>query len=173
MIKRSMGVPALIACMCLVPALARAQKVSADYDKEVNFSKYKTYAWEEGESAPSPLTHKRIVAAIDEQLAAKGMAKTDTEPSAIIVYYAGVDVQRQLNAWGSGPRWSGIGTVTAERIYVGQLVVDIYDAASGQLVWRGFASDTASDKPEKNQKKVKETIAKLFKEFPPSRSTDK
>ena len=157
-----------VTCVCLLPVLAQAQKAVADYDKEVDFSKFKTYAWQSGQPAPSPLTHKRIVTAIDEQLASKGMTQVESSPSAIIVYYAAVEEQKRLNAWGSGPRWSGFGTVTAETIRVGQLVVDIYDAATKQLVWRGSVSDTASDKPETNQKKIKEAIAKLFKQFPPA-----
>src|SRR5262245_14952775 len=166
MIGRFVRMSLLMTCVCLLPAMARAQKVGAEYDKEVDFSKFTTYAWRPGQHAPSPLTHKRIVAAIDEQLASKGWSQSDSSPGAIVVYYAAMDEERRLNAWGSGPRWSGLGTVSAETILIGQLVVDIYDAASGELVWRGSATDTATDNPEKNNKKMKDAVAKLFKQLP-------
>ena len=165
----SLKMALLIACACLIPAAASAQKVNVDYDKEVDFAKFRSYAWQSGQPAANPLVHKRIVNGIDSQLSSKGWIKTDNEPDAIVIYYAAIDEQIQLNAWGSGPRWGGAGTIKAERIYTGQIVIDMYDAATRQLVWRGFASDTASDKQEKNEKKINEAIAKLFKRFPPAR----
>ena len=47
------------------------------------------------------------------------------------------------------------------------LVVDIFDAKSKQLMFRGQASDEISDKPEKNVKKVQKAADKMFKDFPP------
>ena len=147
--------------------MASAQKISVDYDKEVDFSKFRTYAWYPGQPASNPLVDKRIVNAIDGQLASKGWTKNDSSPAAIVIYYASLDEQKQLNAWGSGPRWNGFGSVSVDTRITGQLVVDIYDAETKQLLWRGYASDEASDKPEKNDKKMNEAIAKLFKQFPP------
>jgi len=54
-----------------------------------------------------------------------------------------------------------------ETILVGQLVVDIYDASNAQLMWRGFVSDTVTDSTEKNERKLNDAVAKLFKRFPP------
>ena len=149
-------------------AAASAQKVSVDYDKEVNFSSIKSYAWEPVASTVSPLVEKRILNAIDRQLASKGWTKTDSAPTAIITFHAGVEVQQMWNGWGSGPRWSGFGTITAEQIRTGQLLVDINDATTGRLIWRGFASDTISDNIEKNEKRLNEAVAKMFKQFPPA-----
>jgi hypothetical protein len=159
---------AVALCACLTAAIA-AQDVSVDFDKEADFSKFKTYAWQTGQPAPSPLVDKRIVSAIDGQLAEKAWTKTDASPDAMVVYYAAVKEQKQLNGWGSGPRWSAHGTVNVDTIRIGQLVVDVYDAKTKELVWRGIASDTVSDKPEKNDKKLSAVVAKLFKQFPPVR----
>ena len=156
--------------LCLMPALAAAQRVSVDYDRDADFSKYRSYTWRPGVPAPSPFVDKRIVDAVDKQLASRGWSRQDETPSAVVIYQAAVGAERELNAWGSGPRWNGFGRVSAETIYTGELVVDIYDAASRQLLWRGFASDTVSDKPEKNEKRLNEAVAKLFKQFPPARN---
>jgi len=51
---------------------------------------------------------------------------------------------------------------------VGTLVVDMFDAKSKSLVFRGTAADELSDKPEKNAKKLEKASTKMFKEFPPS-----
>jgi len=158
----------VVISVCLTPILAQAQKAVVDYDRDVDFSKFRTYAWMSGQPAPNPLVDRRIISAIEGQLAAKGWAQVSASPSAIVVYQAAVDQQKQLNAWGRGPRWSGTGTVSVETIVVGQLVVDVLDAASKQLLWRGSVSDSVSDKPEKNEKKLNEAVAKLFRQFPPA-----
>jgi Domain of unknown function (DUF4136) len=155
---------------CLLPLTAFAQKVAVDYDKGVDFSTYSTYAWGAGRSAANPLVDRRIVDAVDRQLAAKGWRRSDRDPQAIVVYRSGVDIQRQLNGWSSGPRWNGMGTVRVEETKIGQVLVDIYDAATQRLLWRGTASDTISDKPEKNEKRINDAAAKLFRQFPPARA---
>ena len=48
----------------------------------------------------------------------------------------------------------------------GTLVVDVYDAHTQQIVWRGVASGTASDKPSKNAEQVDGVLARMFKRYP-------
>jgi Domain of unknown function (DUF4136) len=50
---------------------------------------------------------------------------------------------------------------------VGTMVIDVFDAKSKKLVFRGKASDDISDKPEKNAKKIDKAVQKMFKNFPP------
>jgi len=157
-------------CVSLIPIVASAQTVAVDYDRQVDFSKFKSYAWVSGEPASNPLVHKRIVSGIEAQLASKGWTQNNETPNALVVYYAAIDAERQLNAWGNGPRWNGFGSAKIETILTGQLVVDVYDARNEELIWRGVVSDEVSDKPEKNEKRLNEAIAKLFKQFPPARS---
>lgn len=156
---------------------AFAQKVSVDYDHEADFSKYKTYAWAEGTPAKDPFMHQRIVDAIDAQLKAKGWTRVepDKNPETYALYHAAVTEEKEVQVWGTGYgrgwRWGGMGTaqVDVNKILIGQLMVDLGDAASKKLVWRGRASDTLSDKPEKNEKKIQKAAEKMFKNFPPAK----
>jgi hypothetical protein len=59
-------------------------------------------------------------------------------------------------------------TTTVNTVNVGSGVVDIFDAKTKKLVFRGTASDTLSDKPEKNEKKIEKSMEKMFKDFPPT-----
>ena len=61
----------------------------------------------------------------------------------------------------------GTATTTTSEYTVGTLVVDIFDAKSKQLVFRGTAQDEISDKAEKNAKKLAKASDKMFKDFPP------
>jgi hypothetical protein len=65
--------------LVLLPALAQAQKTSFDYDKMADFAKFKTYAFKDGTKVGDPLIDKRIVTALETELAAKGLTKNDTK----------------------------------------------------------------------------------------------
>lgn len=151
---------------------AYAQKVEIDFDQSADFTKYKTYAWIESQNpAPSDLSHRRIIAAIDERLAPKGLKKSPSNPDLFVVYNAGIKEQVSVQGYSYGYypyRWGG-GTVRLDQVVTLQatLVVDLVDAQKQELVWRGIASDTLSDKPEKNQKKLQKAMNKMFKKFPP------
>jgi hypothetical protein len=44
--------------------------------------------------------------------------------------------------------------------------VEIVDARRNQLLWRGEATDTLSHKSEKNIKRLRRAVAKLFMNYP-------
>ena len=50
---------------------------------------------------------------------------------------------------------------------MGTLVIDLYDAKTKQLIWRGSAQDTVSDSAAKNEKNLDKGVTKMFKAFPP------
>jgi hypothetical protein len=56
-----------------------------------------------------------------------------------------------------------------EEVVVGTLTIDIEDASTGQLVWRGTGEKSVSNtsKPEKRTKKVNHEVEKIFRNFPP------
>src|SRR5205823_3128973 len=66
--------------------------------------------------------------------------------------------------WGGG---FGDATTTVDNYKVGTLVVDLFDANSKNLIWRGSASDTLSDKSDKNIKELDKGVQKMFAHFPP------
>jgi len=47
---------------------------------------------------------------------------------------------------------------------------DIEQRMPGLVIWRGSATATLSDKPEKDTKKLDKAVEKLFKDFPPHSS---
>ena len=61
----------------------------------------------------------------------------------------------------------GDATTTVNTYKVGTLVVDLFDPKTKKLMWRGSASDTLSDKSDKNIKNLNKGVGKMFKHFPP------
>jgi uncharacterized protein DUF4136 len=155
-----------------------AQDVSYDFDKSANFAGFRTYAWVPGHNLDDPLNHKRIVAAVDSQLALKGLrlvAKNEN-PDLLVAYHASFGRNLQVtgfsNGWG-GYRFAGnrSGSARAEEITIGTLMVDMVETATRNIVWRGTATKEVDTKasPEKREKNINRAAEKLFKNYPPKR----
>jgi hypothetical protein len=166
---------ALVAVLFSIPALA--EKIETDYDHSVNFSQYHTYSWGHVHST-NPFFEKRIRDAVDHELQSKGWQLVpeggDVTLTAVAVKKNKAEYTTFYDGWGGGWRWHGWGggmaTTMVEDVPVGTLVVDIYDTATEQLIWRGVAQDQLSDKPEKDTKKLEKAVSKMFEKFPPRSS---
>jgi hypothetical protein len=162
--------------MALLGTIAFAQNVTYDFDKAADFSKFKTYAWVHGTELKDELNHKRIVNAIDAQLASEGLAKVENAATAdvLVAYHASFDKDLQINGFSSG--WGGYrfgpsrtGSARVEEILIGTLAVDLVDAKTKTIVWRGMATKEVDVKasPEKREKNINKAAEKLFKNYPP------
>ena len=163
------------AMVALLASASFAQKVKTDYDRTANFSQYKTYSWETVKTG-NELNIDRIKNAVDAQLAAKGYTQVPSGGSLSLVAMEATKNQQTLNTvyngMGGGWRWrggfgGGNATTYVDNYKVGTLVVDMFDAQSKKLLWRGSASDTLSDKSDKNIKNLNKGVQKMLKDFPP------
>ena len=153
---------------------AFAADTQTDYDHKADFSRYKTYSWI-GVRASNSLWQDRIKGQVDSALAAKGWTRVDSNGDAAVSAFGKTTQQDTLQTFYSGypgwgwSGWGGMSTATTSVIpeRVGSLVVDIFDGQTKKLVWRGTASDTLSDKPEKNDKKLEHAVSEMFDKFPP------
>jgi Domain of unknown function (DUF4136) len=140
-------------------------KVVVDYNKDFNFASIKTYGWMKGTPADA-LMEQRIVKAVESQLAKHGVQKTDSTPDVFVVTRVLTREDISIRDWGYSPFGWGR-DININKYLVGTLVVDILDAKNEQLVWRGIADGTLSDKPEKIEAKIYQVTEKMFEKFPP------
>jgi hypothetical protein len=159
----------------LLGTIAVAQNVTYDFERATDFSKFKSYAWVRGTIVNDKLNHDRIVNAVNAQLASRGFTKVDTSanPDVLVAYHASFD--RDLQITGSSSGWGGYrlpgsrsGTVRTDDILIGTLAVDMVDAKTKTIVWRGTATkevDVAAS-PEKRERNINRAAEKLFKNFP-------
>ena len=171
---------ALMAIMLLFAGKSSAQQVKTDYDRGANFGQYKTYSWAQVKTKEA-LDVDRIKTAVNAALAAKGWTQVDSGGDVSIVAMEITRNQQTLNTFydgfGGGWGWRRFGgggfgeaTTTTETYKVGTLVVDLFDAKTKQLIWRGTSSDTLSNNSDKNIKNLDKGVEKLFKQFPPGSS---
>ena len=171
------GISLLIAIVFLFTAASFAQQVKTDYDRNADFNQYKTFSWENVHTE-NPLWVDRIKSAVNSALAAKGWTLVDSGGSVSIMAMEMNQTHQTLNTYydgfGGGWGWRGWGgggfgdaTTTTSTYRVGTLVVDLFDSKSKTLIWRGSASDTLSDKSDKNIQHLDKAVDKLFEHFPP------
>jgi hypothetical protein len=179
MLKNTRKAALIIGFMLTVTWLITvAQDVRSNSMPGVDFAKFHTYRWVTVPNAkyPNQIVDAQIKNAIDSQLQAKGLTKTDDEKADLYVtYQIGMQQETQWNAYGMGGGWrlgGGMATATQSTIDVGTLVFDMYDQANKTLVWTGRATKTLdlSKNQEKNQKNLDKAMAKLLKDYPPKQS---
>jgi hypothetical protein len=147
-----------------------AQSVDTDFEPSVNFASFQTYYWAQTDPVPgNDILNNRIMASVDAGMARRGWVKAPKDQADLAVA-AHVSTQQQQKldtfyntGWG-GWGWGGWGPVeTTVRTYLkGTLIVDLFDAKTKKLVWRGVASDTVSDDPAKNAEKIDKSVEKMF-----------
>jgi hypothetical protein len=167
----------VIPLLSIVAGSANAQKVSVDYNHQVNFSNYKTYVWiHRPRYRLDPLMEQRAVDAINAALTANGWREVPAGADVAVAAHFATRRERTLetfyDGFGGGWHWHfgpGFGTaVTTVQTYeIGALVVDLFDAQTKDLIWRGVATDTLSQNPQKDTKKLEKAVDKLFSRFPP------
>jgi hypothetical protein len=167
---------ALILLAALVASSTVTAGPSVDYDKAVDFTKYKTYAWKEGTPAPNPIMQKRIEEMIDQQLAALGLQKVESSPDVYVITHAELSSEQQVDVstfgyggyygWGGWGGGYGTSTVSVRDVPVGTLIVDLVDAERNELAWRAMDSKFVSENPEKNTRLVQKVVTKMFTKYP-------
>jgi hypothetical protein len=176
---------AVAVALSVVGAGAFAQDVKTDFDKSADFGAIKTFSMKLGTGWGNQIGEKRVMDEFEQTLVEKGWKKVDANPDAVVVLHGATQTKRSLNTFysggmggygygyrGRGGGGMGSATTTESEYTVGTLVVDIFNAANKQLMFRGTASDEISDKQEKNVKKLEKASSKMFKDFPPG-SKDK
>ena len=180
--KRLLSLAALV--LLAGAGTAFAQDVRYNFDQQANFAAFKTYKWVviKGATQLSELADRQVKAAVDAELATKGLTKSESDTADLYIgYQAGIGQEKEYTSfdtgWGYGPGYrggwygggGGMTTGQTSTIYIGQLALDMYATSPKTLVWRGTASKTLDPKakPEKQEKNLKKAVTKLLKNYPP------
>src|SRR5579884_1974974 len=153
-------------------------KVRTDYNHAVNFSQFHTYSWLKVKSS-NTLWSDRIRHDVDEQLASKGWREVPSGGDAAVSAFGSTKEQHTLETFysGFGPDfggwywlgWGDGGFATTQDVVtpIGSVTVDIFNANTKRLIWRGTTEQVLSDKAGSNARRLEHAMADLFKTFPP------
>jgi hypothetical protein len=160
----------LLGLVALCVATIVWARIEVHFDRNVEFSQYKTYAWQQGTPAKDPLMQRRIERAVSAKLQAAGLTEVTSAAELSVITHAASEQRKEVQTgnFGYGPMSPGFGeqefTMT---INTGTLRVDLVDTRSHKLVWSATASKTLSDNPKKVAKLIEKVVTKMFKHFPP------
>ncbi|HTZ31720.1 MAG TPA: DUF4136 domain-containing protein [Methylomirabilota bacterium] len=155
-----------------------AQVPSHIYDKQADFSRYKTFTWARfvNATALGELTEGQLTGTLQVALAARGLARAQTNTPDVYVAYEIVstdpkDARTFELLLPDGSRQAGTLSLggAAMPMHQGDLVLDFYDATTKQLVWRSVVANPVNldGKPASRQKQLDRAAQKLMKHYPP------
>ena len=174
----AMFVVGLVLC-----SVVQAQKTSAAFDEKVDFSNYKTFAFDQ-KGARNPYVNALIVEAIERELTSRGLTKMDADSDLKVVYLAAtvpnLQVQNVPFYHVVNPAYSGmVGSATMNMwdVTTGTLVIDLWDRKSDRVVFRGTITDVLQRAPSADlkadakivTKPINKGVAKVFKKYPVKR----
>ncbi|UXX78158.1 DUF4136 domain-containing protein [Reichenbachiella carrageenanivorans] len=183
--KTTMNTIGFMLAMLLITNLSFAQ-VKSDYDKEADFTQYKSYTFagwqDDSDKILNDFDKKRILDALKSEFSDRGMELVEADGDAVITLFVVVNQKTSTTAYtdfnggmGYRGRWGwgmGAGMATATTTYSendyneGTLVIDMYDASGKQLIWQGVMTSTVQEKPKKREKTIPKKMAKLMKSYP-------
>ncbi len=174
--------------LALVFTSCSSVRVATDYDKKANFENYKTFAFFKpgiDKAEISDLDKRRILKAIESELMAKGMTKSENPDMLVSIFTKSnqrVDVFN--NAWGFGgwgwggfggwgwgwgPGWGGNQVSTSTE---GILFIDFIDTSNKQLVWQGSGTGYLNTRNvEKKEERIRTFVSEMIEEYPPNQET--
>lgn len=184
----------------LILSSCSSVRVLADYDKDTNFNQYKTYAFYKtgiDKVQISDLDKKRILYAIEDEMASRGFSKS-SNPDVLVSIFTKeseqVDVFNNNFGWGwGGLGWGGFGwggfgwggwgmnpwmwggglggwggSQISTRTE-GSLYIDLIDTKDKQLVWqgKGVGMLNNTNNIEKKEARIKKFVAEILEAYPP------
>lgn len=174
-----------ILALSLLFAACSSLKVTYDYDKQTDFSTYKTYAYSEDalKLPVGDLNRDRVIAAVDRELAAKGFTKSDT-PDVLIDMHVRAEQKTEAVANTTGPGYGyggpwrygyggGFSTTTIDynQYIEGTLFINMVDKASEKIVWQGRGTKTVDEdaSPQKRETNINNGVKMIFMKYPPKK----
>jgi len=166
----------IVGSVLLAALFVSAQNVKTDYDRNYNFSQLHTFAVKVGAAWGNAEAQNHALEAITRQLTAKGWTQADEATcDALVVLNGATKTSQTFQAFYSAlPHysWQNVGAPLladndAYEYSVGTLVVDIFDAKTRRVVFRGVGEETLSGEPAKTSGRIDQAAKKMFEDFPP------
>jgi uncharacterized protein DUF4136 len=166
------------AVLLLSSTTSFAQKVKVDVDSNVNFSNFKTFGWDKGPVARNPIISNLIITAVETELTARGLTKSDNPDIKVAVMAAaGMDLQAVGPTWNNVNYavWGGYRNPAAlMNVQTGTLLIDLLDTKNNSSVFRGVAKETLNRSVSADQvadaksveKLIQKSVVKMFKKYP-------
>jgi hypothetical protein len=164
--------------------------VVSDYDKTVDFTKFKTYSYygwaNNSDALLSPFDKERIEKAFGAEFAARGLTFVKEGGDLTVALFIHTEQKQQTTAtttgmggmyggyggyYGYGPGWGWGGgmSTTSVNTYdytVGTLVCDVFDTKDKKLIWEGSGSGEIDDNPSTREDNIPKAVGQIMAQYP-------
>jgi hypothetical protein len=164
-------------------------RVASDYDKATSFENYKTFAFFKpgiDQAEISDLDKRRILRAVETELMAKGMTKSENPDMLVSIFTKSnqrVDIFNNnfgwggfggwgWGGWGWGPGFGGWGGNQVSTTTEGILFIDFIDNSNKQLIWQGSGTGYLNTRNmEKKEARINTFVSEMMLQYPPSQDS--
>ena len=177
---KSIKITTVLLLFVLVLSSCNTVRVATDYDREVNFGQYDTFAFFKpgiDKAEISDLDKRRILRAIEQELMEKGFTKSENPELLVSIF---TKTEENINiytnpygygyGWGWSPWYWGAGPNTINSTTEGTLYIDLIDANEKQLVWQGMGTAALAEDVERKQERINEIVEEILAKYPPSKN---
>ena len=169
--------PLIIVFSCSAPL-----NVNSDYDKNVDFTKYKTFALFKSDSSQtiSQLNQQRIAEAIRNEMIKKGLQESTSNPDVLVNSVAVFKDRTSVSStnygyggvyrpyyWGGGV---GYTNYDVHHYKDGSLIIDVIDASTNKLIWQGIGNKEIDGPIKDPDTKIPKAISMIMEGFPPGKA---
>lgn len=168
----------------IIVAACSSIKTSYDFDKDMDFSKYKTYAFSEDAKNLNidDINKKRILTSIENQLTTKGISNS-ANPDIIVDIHIKGEQYQTATATSTGMGYGGYygyrgyrygsgftsTQVTYDNYTEGTMTIAFIDKKLNQIVWQGTGVKTIdeNESPQKREESINYAVQQIMANYPP------
>lgn len=172
--RRLIGPTTLALAAFALAGCATTMSVSSHIDREVDFGQYRTYDWGPADALPTgdarldanPRFKDHLQGEVEKQLAGRGLALAPAGTADLLIHYHAhvserIDPASVDQSYGYGGQ--------ARDYEAGTIVLDIVDARTRRVVWRGWAQDAVAPLlagDDEMTRKIHEAVTRMLARFP-------
>jgi hypothetical protein len=171
---------AAAAALALAAGGCAAKHAGSYVERSVDFAQYRTYDWAPADALPAgdPRLEQNayfqdyVQGAVQRGLAGRGFGKAPSAaPDLLIHYHASVTRRVGVDPFDRefGACYDETCAVRVLEFEAGMLVLDVVDARTGRLVWRGWARHGVADilsNPDRMATRINEAVAGMLETMP-------
>jgi len=160
-------------CLTLMP-------VGSHIERGTDFTRYRTYAWGPADALPvsdqrlreNPFFVDDVHGAIDTELQDRGLRPVTSEPADLLIHYHAAVIGRVEVPSRVGPLRDCVGERCRTEVTeydAGTLVIDVVDAATQRVIWRGWAEhrlEDMLDDPRQVRRRVRDAVHRMAERLP-------
>jgi hypothetical protein len=170
----------MLATAAFVSTGCATMNVSSHVLKSADFAQYHTFEWGPADALPTgdprldrdPFFQDHVQGAVEKGLAAKGFARVSSgTPDLLIHYHANISHRLDINRLDRerGYCYDDDCRVRTVDVEAGTLVLDVIDARTNRLVWRGWAQHSVEDmlhNRDRMEQKINEAVTRMLEQLP-------